>query len=277
MVARALAEDLGRGRRHGRGDRARGRAGARADRAEAAGVVFGLDALAEAMRQCGVEDVDNLVVEGQWREEVPAEVLLASGPARGAAGGRADGAQLPRPPLRHRDADRPLRRGGGGHRRPRSSTPARRRRGCAAWRRRRSRPGAGATTGSASRRDPDQGEPHRPRRGRRPRRSTPRPQGPAGAAGRGRVPRPRRGRLRARHRRRPAAARQHGPGRRCARRSSCATRAAGAGDGPSLEASGGVDLETVREIAETGVDFISVGALTHSAPTLDFSMLLEPA
>ena len=35
------------------------------------------------MRQCGVEDVDNLVVEGQWREEVPAEVLLASGPAAG--------------------------------------------------------------------------------------------------------------------------------------------------------------------------------------------------
>ena len=52
---------------------------------------------------------------------------------------------------------------------------------------------------------------------------------------------------------------------------------AGAGTGPSLEASGGVSLETVRAIAETGVDFISVGALTHSAPTLDFSLLLEPA
>ena len=50
-----------------------------------------------------------------------------------------------------------------------------------------------------------------------------------------------------------------------------------AGDGPSLEASGGVDLDTVRAIAETGVDFISIGALTHSAPTLDFSLLLEPA
>jgi nicotinate-nucleotide pyrophosphorylase (carboxylating) len=43
----------------------------------------------------------------------------------------------------------------------------------------------------------------------------------------------------------------------------------------ALEASGGVTLENVREIAETGVEFISVGALTHSAPTLDFSMLLE--
>jgi nicotinate-nucleotide pyrophosphorylase (carboxylating) len=48
-----------------------------------------------------------------------------------------------------------------------------------------------------------------------------------------------------------------------------------AGKGPSLEASGGVDLKTVRGIAETGIDLISVGALTHSAPTLDFSMLIE--
>ncbi len=32
----------------------------------------------------------------------------------------------------------------------------------------------------------------------------------------------------------------------------------------------------MRAIAETGVDFISVGALTHSAPALDFSLLLEP-
>jgi nicotinate-nucleotide pyrophosphorylase (carboxylating) len=43
-----------------------------------------------------------------------------------------------------------------------------------------------------------------------------------------------------------------------------------------LEASGGVTLETVRGIAETGVDFISVGALTHSAPALDVSLILEP-
>jgi nicotinate-nucleotide pyrophosphorylase (carboxylating) len=43
-----------------------------------------------------------------------------------------------------------------------------------------------------------------------------------------------------------------------------------------LEASGGVTLETVRAIAETGVDFISVGALTHSAPALDVTLILEP-
>ncbi len=43
-----------------------------------------------------------------------------------------------------------------------------------------------------------------------------------------------------------------------------------------LEASGGVTLDTLREIASTGVDFVSVGALTHSAPALDLSLLLEP-
>jgi len=43
-----------------------------------------------------------------------------------------------------------------------------------------------------------------------------------------------------------------------------------------LEASGGVTLDTVRGIAGTGVDFVSVGALTHSAPALDLSLLLEP-
>jgi nicotinate-nucleotide pyrophosphorylase (carboxylating) len=43
----------------------------------------------------------------------------------------------------------------------------------------------------------------------------------------------------------------------------------------TLEASGGVSLETVRAIAETGVDFISVGALTHSARSLDVSLELE--
>jgi nicotinate-nucleotide pyrophosphorylase (carboxylating) len=43
-----------------------------------------------------------------------------------------------------------------------------------------------------------------------------------------------------------------------------------------LEASGGISLETVRAVAETGVDYVSVGALTHSAPALDVSLLIEP-
>lgn len=43
----------------------------------------------------------------------------------------------------------------------------------------------------------------------------------------------------------------------------------------ALEASGGVNLETVAAIAETGVDMISVGALTHSAPALDLGLDIE--
>ena len=42
-----------------------------------------------------------------------------------------------------------------------------------------------------------------------------------------------------------------------------------------LEASGGVDLGTLRDVAETGVGWISMGALTHSAPALDLSLTLE--
>ena len=44
---------------------------------------------------------------------------------------------------------------------------------------------------------------------------------------------------------------------------------------PALEASGGVTLATLQEIARTGVDFISVGALTHSAPALDVGLDFE--
>lgn len=42
-----------------------------------------------------------------------------------------------------------------------------------------------------------------------------------------------------------------------------------------VEASGGVSLETVRAIAETGVDYISVGALTHSAPAFDIGLDID--
>jgi nicotinate-nucleotide pyrophosphorylase (carboxylating) len=44
-----------------------------------------------------------------------------------------------------------------------------------------------------------------------------------------------------------------------------------------VEASGGISLKSIRSIAETGVDLISIGALTHSAPVFDFSLLLEGA
>ena len=51
--------------------------------------------------------------------------------------------------------------------------------------------------------------------------------------------------------------------------------AAGAERRAELEASGGITLGNAGELAATGVDFLSVGALTHSAPALDLSMLLD--
>jgi len=47
------------------------------------------------------------------------------------------------------------------------------------------------------------------------------------------------------------------------------------GSNPVLEASGGVNLQTVRDIAETGINVISIGALTHSAPNFDIGMDAE--
>ncbi len=42
-----------------------------------------------------------------------------------------------------------------------------------------------------------------------------------------------------------------------------------------LEVSGGINLKNIRKYALTGVDFISVGALTHSAPSFDFSLIMD--
>ena len=44
-----------------------------------------------------------------------------------------------------------------------------------------------------------------------------------------------------------------------------------------IEATGGIGIHNVREIALTGVDLVSIGALTHSAPALDLSLLFERA
>jgi nicotinate-nucleotide pyrophosphorylase (carboxylating) len=53
------------------------------------------------------------------------------------------------------------------------------------------------------------------------------------------------------------------------------TRNAPGGGTVQLEASGNVTLDRVRAIGETGVDLISSGALTHSAPAVDLSLLIE--
>ena len=47
------------------------------------------------------------------------------------------------------------------------------------------------------------------------------------------------------------------------------------GDQAIVEASGGITYDTVRAVAETGVDLISIGALTHSVEALDISLDLE--
>src|SRR3954471_13212933 len=44
----------------------------------------------------------------------------------------------------------------------------------------------------------------------------------------------------------------------------------------TLEASGGITLDNLKQVAATGVNWVSLGALTHSAPALDLSLLLEP-
>src|SRR3954453_13126994 len=81
IVARALAEDIGAGDVTSAATVPEGARGRARIVQKQAGMVFGLGVVAETMRQCGVEDVDNLVVEGQWRDGVPADVVLASGPA----------------------------------------------------------------------------------------------------------------------------------------------------------------------------------------------------
>src|SRR5882757_4951260 len=81
-VARALAEDLGGGDVTSESTvPAEARARARIVQKEP-GAVFGLAAVAETMRQCGVEQIETVVEEGEWRDEVPAEVVLADGSAR---------------------------------------------------------------------------------------------------------------------------------------------------------------------------------------------------
>jgi nicotinate-nucleotide pyrophosphorylase (carboxylating) len=274
-VARALAEDLGEGDVTSAATVLEdAQARARIVQKEP-GTVFGLEAVTETMRQCGVEDVDRLGVEGQWKEEVPAEVLLASGGARAllaaertalnflghlsgvatltarfvreveGTGARILDTRKTTPGLRTLEKAAVAAGGGRNHRMGLHDAILIKENHIAAA-------GGIAKAVHAVRtvspgldvevevRDLEE---------------------LAYALGTGADrllldnmdPETLRGAVRLRD--------EH----------------SGSGTGPTLEASGGVALQTVREIAETGVDFISVGALTHSAPSLDFSLLLEPA
>ena len=275
LVERALAEDVGAGDITSDATVPKGaRARARIVQKEP-GVAFGLSVVAETMRQCGVEDVDNLVVEGQWRDEVPAEVVLASGPAaallaaertalnflghlsgiatltarfvEAVAGTSASilDTRKTMPGLRGLEKAAVAAGGGTNHRMGLYDAVLIKENHIALA-------GGLAKAVHACR----SAHPELP--------------------------------VEVECRNLDEVAYALGTGadhllldnmelETLRRAVALRDREAGGGEGPKLEASGGVDLETVRGIAETGVDFISVGALTHSAPTLDFSMLIEPA
>ena len=275
VVARALAEDLGAGDVTSEATIPGGvRARARIVQKEP-GVAFGLGAVAETMRQCGVEAVDNLVVEGQWREEVPAEVLLASGPAGALLTAERTALNF----LGHLSGIATLTAryveavAGTGTRilDTRKTTP-----GLRALEKAAVAAGGGVNHRMGLYDAVLIKENHIALAG-----------GLAKAVHACRTAHPDLAvEVECRNLDEVAYALGTGADRLLldnmdleTLRGAVALRdgEAGPGEEPTLEASGGVDLETVRAIAETGVDFISVGALTHSAPTLDFSMLVDPA
>jgi len=274
LVERALAEDLGAGDVTSEATvPADARARARIVQKEA-GVAFGFELVGEAFRRCGVEDVDNLVVEGQWRDGVPAEVVLASGPARGVLAAERTALNF----LGHLSGIATLTAryveavAGTGARilDTRKTTPGLRELEKAAV-----AAGGGvnhriglydailikenhiALAGSVAK---------------------------AIYGARGAQPE-----LPVEIECRDVEEAAYALGAGADRllldnmtpeelREAVALRDAERGpDGPPLEASGGITLENVAAVAATGVEFISVGALTHSAPALDFSLLLEPA
>ena len=275
IVERALSEDVGAGDVTSEATVPEGaRARARVVQKEP-GVVYGLALVKETMRQCGVEDVDNLVVEGQWREEVPAEVVLASGPAAALLTAERTALNF----LGHLSGIATLTAryveavAGTGARilDTRKTTP-----GLRALEKAAVAAGGGVNHRIGLYDAVLIKENHIALAG-----------GLAKAVHASRATHPDLAvEVECRNLDEVAYALGTGADRLLldnmdpeTLRAAVALRdgEAGGGGGPTLEASGGVSLETVRAIAETGVEFISVGALTHSAPTLDFSMLVEPA
>jgi nicotinate-nucleotide pyrophosphorylase (carboxylating) len=274
-VARALAEDVGAGDVTSEAivpEDARGRA--RIVQKQP-GVVFGLAAVAEAMRQCGAEHVDNLVVQGQWREEVPADVLLATGPARALLAAERTALNF----LGHLSGIATL---------TARFVEAVAGTGAAILDTRKTTPGLRGLEKAAVRagggRNHRNGlydailikENHIAIAGSL-----------AKAVHGARKAHPELA-IEVECRNLDEVSYALGTGADLLLLDNMDTDTlreavrlrdenSAAGRGASLEASGGVSLETVRGIAETGVDLISIGALTHSAPTLDFSMLIEPA
>ncbi len=272
MVARALAEDLGAGDVTSEATVLRGARGRARIVQKQPGVVFGLAVVAETMCQCGVEDVDSLVVEGQWWEDVPAEVLLASGSAAGLLAAERTALNF----LGHLSGIATL---------TARFVEAVAGTGAVILDTRKTTPGLRALEKAAVAAGGGQNhrmglydailikENHIALAGSL-----------AKAVYAARNARPD---LPVEVECRTVLDSGYALGTGADRllldnmtpeelREAVALRDAERGaDGPPLEASGGVTLETVRAIADTGVDYISIGALTHSAPALDFSLLME--
>jgi nicotinate-nucleotide pyrophosphorylase (carboxylating) len=274
LVARALAEDVGAGDVTSAATVPEGARGRARIVQKEPGVVFGLAVVEETMQQCGIEHLDKLVVEGQWRQEVPAEVALASGPARALLAAERTALNF----LGHLSGIATFT---GRFVEAVAGTSAR------ILDTRKTSPGLRAlekaAVAAAGGRNHRMGlydailikENHIALSG-----------GLAKAihAARGAHPDlP----VEVECRNLDEVAYALGTGADLLlldnmeagelRKAVELRDTQGGAKPPSLEASGGVNLKTVREIAETGVDLISVGALTHSAPSLDFSLLIEPA
>jgi nicotinate-nucleotide pyrophosphorylase (carboxylating) len=273
LVARALAEDLGDG------DRTTDATVPADARARASiiqkepGVVFGLDASAEAFRLTRAGDLDKLVVEGTWTDSVPRQIALISGPARALLAGERVALNL----LGHLSGVATLTarfveasRSEGGTAvilDTRKTTPLLRALEKAAV-----RAGGGQNHRMGLFDAILIKENHVALAG-----------GLQEAVARARAAHPEMPvEVECRDQAEVEAALAAGASRLLldnmdleGLRAAVAARDAAGSSPVTLEASGGVSLDTVGAISATGVDYISVGALTHSAPTLDLSMLLE--
>ena len=273
LVERALAEDLGTGDITAEAIVPQeARATARIVQKQA-GVVFGLDMVEEAFRQVGADGVERLQAEGEWRDSVPVDVASVSGPARALLAGERTALNY----LCHLSGvatltarfARAVAATGATILDTRKTTPGMR-----------SLEKAAVAAGGG--RNHRMGlydaflikENHIAVAG-----------GLAGAIARARAAAPdREVEIECSDAGEVAEALEAGADRLLLDnmdpeelRAGVAARdaaAAGRGNRALLEASGGVTLETVAAVAETGVDFVSVGALTHSAPALDLSMLV---
>jgi nicotinate-nucleotide pyrophosphorylase (carboxylating) len=274
LVARALAEDLGSGDltsqavvsadAHGRGEISQ----------KQPGVLFGFAAAEETFRQAGADAFEVLAEESEWRDEVPAEVVAVSGPARALLAGErtalnflchlsgiatltaryvkaidGTGAQIldtrkTTPGLRELEKAAVAAGGGTNHRRGLDDAILVKENHIALA------GGVGRAVRAAMDAEPERAV-----------------------------------EIECSDVDEIAEALEAGAGRLLLdnmdpadlRRAVELRDRSGGARGPvaTLEASGGVSLENVAQIAATGVEFISVGALTHSAPALDLSLLVE--